>query len=29
MGLAFAISGGWTLRRYLHENPLPAEDSNG
>ena len=28
MGLAFVISGGLTLRRYLHENPMPAEDSN-
>jgi hypothetical protein len=25
MGIAFAISGGLTLRRYLQENPLPAE----
>ena len=28
MGITFAISGGLTLRRYLHENPLPVEDSN-
>jgi hypothetical protein len=25
MGLCFIISGGWTLRRYLRENPLPAD----
>ena len=25
MGLGFMISGGLTLRRYLEENPLPAE----
>jgi len=25
MGTAFAISGGLTLRRYLKENPLPAD----
>jgi len=25
MGIAFAISGGLTLRHYLHENPLPAD----
>ncbi len=25
MGIAFAISGGLTLRRYLQENPLPVE----
>ena len=25
MGIAFAISGGLTLQRYLHENPLPAD----
>jgi hypothetical protein len=25
MSLSFAISGGLTLRRYLHENPLPTE----
>jgi hypothetical protein len=25
MGLCFMISGGLTLRRYLEENPLPAE----
>ena len=31
MGLCFIISGGWTLRRYLAENPLPAdaEQQNG
>jgi hypothetical protein len=29
MGLGFAISGGLTLKRYLHENPLPAEAVNG
>ena len=31
MGLCFLISGGWTLRRYLAENPLPAdaEHQNG
>jgi len=28
MGIAFAISGGLTLRRYLYANPLPAEESN-
>ena len=28
MGIAFAVSGGLTLRRYLHENPMPAEDSD-
>lgn len=28
MGIAFAISGGFTLRHYLNENPLPAGDSN-
>jgi len=26
MGLAFIISGGIILRRYLQENPFPAED---
>jgi hypothetical protein len=25
MGIVFAISGGLTLRRYLKENPLPAD----
>ena len=25
MGLCFIISGGWTLRRYLEENPLPVD----
>lgn len=25
MGIAFAVSGGLTLRRYLHENPLPTD----
>lgn len=29
MGVSFVISGGLTLRHYLKENPLPAEDSNG
>ena len=29
MGIAFAISGGLTLQRYLRENPLPAETQNG
>jgi hypothetical protein len=29
MGIVFAISGGLTLRRYLSENPLPAETQNG
>ena len=28
MGTAFAISGGLTLRRYLRENPMPAESPN-
>jgi hypothetical protein len=28
MGLGFAISGGLTLKRYLHENPLPMEAAN-
>ena len=28
MGIVFAISGGLTLRRYLQENPLPADGSN-
>ncbi len=28
MGTAFAISGSLTLRRYLKENPLPAENQN-
>jgi hypothetical protein len=26
MGASFMLSGGLTLRRYLQENPLPAED---
>jgi hypothetical protein len=25
MGVCLIISGGWTLRRYLKENPLPAD----
>jgi hypothetical protein len=29
MGTAFVASGSLTLRRYLKENPLPAEESNG
>lgn len=29
MGVCFIISGGLTLRRYLEENPLPAEQQNG
>ncbi len=31
MGVTFALSGGLTLRRYLQENPLPAdmEQQNG
>lgn len=29
MGLCFLISGGLTLKHYLHSNPLPAEDRNG
>jgi hypothetical protein len=28
MGLAFVVSGGVTLNRYLHENPMPAEVRN-
>jgi hypothetical protein len=28
MGIVFAISGGLTLKRYLRENPLPAEVGN-
>jgi hypothetical protein len=28
MGVAFVVSGGLTLRHYLSENPLPAEDTN-
>lgn len=28
MGTAFAISGSLTLRRYLQENPMPAETEN-
>lgn len=29
MGTAFVLSGSLTLGRYLRENPLPAEESNG
>ena len=29
MGVCSLISGGLTLRRYLKENPLPAETENG
>lgn len=29
MGVCFIFSGGVTLRRYLSDHPLPAEDSNG
>lgn len=29
MGTCFMLSGGLTLRRYLEENPLPAEGQNG
>jgi hypothetical protein len=29
IGIAFAISGGVTLWKYLKENPMPAEESNG
>jgi len=29
MGVCFMLSGGLTLRRYLEENPLPAEQQNG
>jgi len=29
MGICLIFSGGVTLRRYLSDNPLPAEDSNG
>ena len=29
MGVCFLLSGGWTLRGYLAENPLPMEDQNG
>ncbi len=29
IGIAFAISGGLTLWKYLRENPMPAEESNG
>ena len=25
MGVCFILSGGWTLRRYLQENPLPVD----
>lgn len=28
MGIVFVLSGGLTLRHYLHENPMPAEVSN-
>ena len=28
MAIAFAVSGGLTLKRYLRENPLPAESGN-
>lgn len=28
MGILFLISGGLTLRRYLSENPMPAEENN-
>jgi hypothetical protein len=28
MGVAFVISGGLTLRHYLRENPMPAEETN-
>ena len=29
MGLAFVISGGLTLKRYLNDNPLPTEAGDG
>ncbi len=29
MGTAFAVSGSLTLRQYLKQNPMPAEDSRG
>ena len=29
MGVSFMLSGGLVLRRYLEENPLPAERQNG
>jgi hypothetical protein len=29
MGVCFLLSGGTTLTRYLHENPLPAEGQSG
>jgi hypothetical protein len=29
MGLCFFLSGGLTLRQYLHENPLPVENAHG
>lgn len=29
IGIAFAVSGGVTLWKYLQENPMPSEDSNG
>ena len=25
IGLSFVLTGGWSLRRYLRDNPLPAE----
>lgn len=28
MGIAFAVSGGLTLQRYLRENPIPVEAEN-
>jgi len=28
MGVAVMVSGGLVLRRYLHENPMPAESDN-
>jgi hypothetical protein len=28
MGIAFVITGGLTLRHYLRENPMPAEEPN-
>lgn len=29
LGIALMISGGLVLRRYLHDNPMPAEASGG
>lgn len=29
MGVTLALSGGLTLKRYLGDNPMPAEDHNG